>query len=104
MEMFLTLLFISAIVLAVSCAIFAGVNRETEKAPEVRPTLPVVAQQQRFFADAVGSPMTQPPIPIEVLLSQIEHHVRLEHAAAESFLSLPTVESLHSRTSSPLLH
>jgi len=41
---------------------------------------------------------------IEVLLAQIERHVRLEQAAAESFLYDPTVESLHGRTASPLVH
>jgi hypothetical protein len=44
------------------------------------------------------------PVPIDVLLLQLERHVRLEQAAAESFLMAPTVENLHSRTSSPLVH
>jgi hypothetical protein len=39
-----------------------------------------------------------------MLLSQIERHVRLEQAAAEAYLDLPTRDSLHSRTESPLLH
>ena len=41
---------------------------------------------------------------IEVLLSQIENHVRLEQAAAESFLSLPATETLHARSASTLLN
>ena len=104
MLMFLSILFASVVVLALSCAVFAGVNHETEKPPEARPSLPVVVERPRFFADAAGTRVAQPRIPIEVLLSQIEHHVRLEHAAAESFLDIPTAESLHSRTTSPLLN
>jgi hypothetical protein len=47
---------------------------------------------------------TAPRVPIEALLLQIERHIRLEQAAAESFLDYPTVESLHTRTMSPLVH
>jgi hypothetical protein len=43
-------------------------------------------------------------VPIEVFLAQIERHIRLEQAAAESFLSAPSLESLHGRTVSPLVH
>ncbi len=43
-------------------------------------------------------------VPIEALLLQIERHVQLEQAAAESFHFAPTVEALHSRTMSPLVH
>ena len=42
-------------------------------------------------------------IPIEALLLQIDNHVRLEQAAAESFLEYPTAALLHSRTISPLV-
>jgi hypothetical protein len=43
-------------------------------------------------------------VPIEVLLLQLERHVRLEQAAAESFHWCPTPEALHMNTSSPLVH
>jgi len=43
-------------------------------------------------------------VPIEVFLAQIERHIRLEQAAAESFLIAPSLESLHGRTVSPLVH
>ena len=58
----------------------------------------------RFFARPVDAPRPQPPaVPVEVLLLRLEQHVRLEQAAAESFHFAPTVESLHTRTTSPLL-
>ena len=43
-------------------------------------------------------------VPIEVLLLQIENHVRLEQAAAESFLAFPTQALLHSKTTSPFVN
>ena len=55
----------------------------------------------RFFGDApalgAGDRET-----LEALLLQLERHVRLEQAAAESFLHNPTPESLHRRPASPL--
>jgi len=59
------------------------------------------AQPSRFFADGVA-PGTGRGEPLDALLLQLEHHVRLEQAAAESFLHNPTVESLHYPTASPL--
>jgi len=52
-------------------------------------TLPAVASRQ---------------VPIEVLLLQIENHVRLEQAAAESFVTFPTNAQLRSKTTSPLVN
>ena len=49
---------------------------------------------------------TVPPlqVPIEVLLLQIENHVRMEQAAAESFIAFPTQALLHSKTTSPFVN
>lgn len=54
----------------------------------------------RFFAEAGG--LAPERAPLEALLLQLERDVRLEQAAAESFLHNPTPESLHHRTASPL--
>ena len=59
---------------------------------------------ERFFADSHRAFHRQPNVPLEVLLLQIEQHVRLEQAAAESFISLPSPEVLNCRTESPLVH
>jgi hypothetical protein len=48
--------------------------------------------------------LASPPVSVEVLLLQIEGHVRMEQAAVESFLARPTVEALHTPTLSPLVH
>ena len=61
----------------------------------------------RFFADErLGSrvPSSRPRVPRQVLMNQIERHVRLEVAAAETFLDLPTVETLHAESASSFLN
>jgi len=110
MVMFLMVLCLSMFGLAVTCLAFAaatggipsGVQDRVEAQPARKPAhaLP----KPRFFVDELPAPVTQPPVPLEVLLAQIERHVRLEQAAAESFLVSPTPQSLHSRTMSPLVH
>jgi len=105
MEMFLMGLALSLLGVAVSAIAFGaavrgepGSHRERAR---TRPT--VVLPVPQFFADGDAAP-ARPRVPVEVLLLQLERHVRLEQAAAESFLLSPTVESLHTRTSSPLVH
>lgn len=113
MVMFLMALCLSMFGLAVTALAFGAATRDERAEPAARPvlkpsmTIPLAAP--RFFSDAPVVPLaaaarTQPPVPLEVLLLQIERHVRLEQAAAESFLELPTSASLHSRTTSPLVH
>ena len=55
-------------------------------------------------ARATRRSTARPNVPLEVLLLQIERHVRLEQAAAESFIHLPSPEALNLRTQSPLVH
>jgi len=43
-------------------------------------------------------------VPIEVLLLQIENHIRMEQAAAEVFIAFPTEDRLHRKTSSPFVN
>ncbi len=74
----------------------------------VEPELPLVkaAAPSRFFSDRVVVTRAIPPlqVPIEVLLLQIENHVRMEQAAAESFLASPTHDLLHCKTTSPFVN
>ena len=114
MVMFLMALCLSMFGLAVTAMAFGAATRTERPAepaqPAVRPALPVALTPSRFFSDlpiapaAAAAAVTRPQVPIEVLLLQIDRHVRLEQAAAESFLDYPTVASLHSRTTSPLVH
>ena len=102
MELFLMVGAVSLMGLVVTLGLFA-VSTHPEHAPDVRiVAAPALAPPQFFVAKV--SPNVHAPVPLEVLLSRLERHVRLEQAAAESFLEEPTVRSLHSRTASPLLH
>ena len=102
MEMFLMALALSLLGVVVSAVLFAAATNEGPQADnevrlrkDIRPAVPA-----RFFADVPVAP----PVPIEVLLLQLERHIQLERAAAENFLNRPTRESLHSATVSPLVH
>ncbi len=107
MYMFLTIMLMSAAVLAVTCVAFAASAARDEEGPESRLELRrerTAAETPAFFAPEAELPATRPQVPIEVLLSQLERHVRLEQAAAQSFLAVPSPDSLHSRTESPLVN
>lgn len=108
MEMFLMALCMSVFGLAVSAIAFSAATREAPTVEaEERASKPVVTlplEEPRFFAVTPPRPAAPPRVPIEVLLMQLERHVRLEQAAAESFLLDPSAQALHSRTTSPLVH
>jgi hypothetical protein len=103
MVMFATILIMSLLAVAVCAAAFGAATRG-EARPEAQPERRLVLESPRFFAIPAAKPAEAPGIPVEMLLSQIERHVRLEQAAAEAYLDLPTRDSLHSRTESPLLN
>lgn len=112
MEMFLMAAVMSLLGVAVCAALFAAATRE-QRVEAPRPAEQPSLSPQRFFASAPGpTPAGEPAraqadrqiVPVEALLLKIEQHIRLEQAAAESFLHTPTGQSLHSRTTSPLVH
>ncbi len=107
MVMFLMIVCMSIFAMAVMSLAFGAANRplpgDADVRTEEKPVLKL--QPARFFVDSVHPPVTAyPRVPIEALLLQIERHVRLEQAAAESFLEYPTSALLHSKTTSPLVH
>ena len=108
MEMFLMALCLSMIGLAVTALAFGAATRSEQPIPEEQPAHEPVIEiaPGRFFADDAPIPALtmQPRVPIEALLLQIDNHVRLEQAAAESFLAYPTAALLHGRTNSTLVH
>lgn len=101
MELFLMTLGLALLGVVVSGVLFAAAAGANDPAATVplRPSSRVGAPA-RFFVDRAAAP----PLPIDIVLLQIEQHVRLEQAAAEAFLHAPTRQSLHSRTMSPLVH
>lgn len=109
MEMFLTTLVLSFLGVAVSFVALSAAVRdnwtreEREQKGHRTPVVLTTIPDDSFFADNrvhAGRSV----VPIEALRLQIEHHVRLEQAAAEAFLQMPTHESLHVQTVSPLVH
>jgi hypothetical protein len=110
MEMFLMAAVMSLLAVAVSAALFAAATRD-ERSGAPNPDERLALEQRRFFASA-PTPRAASSHPAaeqqaaatEALLLQIEEHIRLEQAAAESFLHMPTGASLHSRTTSRLVN
>jgi hypothetical protein len=103
MVMFATILIMSLLAVAVCAAAFGAATRG-EAQPETQPEKRLALEPPRFFASPAANPAEAPAVPVEFLLTQIERHVRLEQAAAEAYLHLPTRDALHSRTTSPLSH
>lgn len=105
MEMFLMVAAMSLLGVAFTTMMFAAATRGLDRGeqPELRPGERPALEPSRFFAADAPAP-AESAVPIEALLLQIERHVSLERAAAESFLHAPTPASLHTRTMSPLVH
>jgi hypothetical protein len=104
MEMLLMGACLSVFGLALACLAFGAATRGLEeKKPAAAMELKVAkpAAATRFFVEP-AEPMlplaARPQLTIEALLLQIEDHVRLEHAAAESYLASSNAALLHSRT------
>jgi hypothetical protein len=100
MEMFLMALVLSVLAAGVSAAAFAAATRGVDDPPAQPPAPAAVAGEPRFFADARN--VAQRELDTVGMVLQIERHIRLEQAAAEEFVAVPTSASLHSRTASPL--
>ncbi len=113
MEMLLMGLCMSVFGLGIAALAFGAATRsQSSDSTVVQPALPMVkaVAPARFFSDRAGATPTVPPVvspqqvPIEVLLLQIENHVRMEQAAAEMFLAFPSQARLHSKTTSPFVN
>ena len=112
MEMLLMGLCMSVFGIGIAALAFGAATRSESSDSVVQPevSLAKAAAPARFFSDRVAVPTAVTPVvppwqaPIEVLLLQIENHVRMEQAAAEVFLAFPTQARLHSKTTSPFVN
>ncbi len=111
MEMLLMGMCVAVFGMGIAAVAFGAATRSESSDSAVQPALSLVKADAaaHFFSDRVAAPTTVPPapawsVPIEVLLLQIENHVRMEQAAAESFVAYPTQALLHSKTSSPFVN
>ncbi len=92
--------------LAVAALAFGAATRPEAGAPAPQPELRKsnAIAPARFFAIDPAKGSATARVPIEALLLQIENHIRLEQAAAESFLKAPNAASLHGKTTSPFVN
>jgi hypothetical protein len=111
MEMLLMGLCMSVFGIGVAALAFGAATRSESSDSTVQPRVPLVkaAASARFFSDHVALPAVPPvvpasQVPIEVLLLQLENHVRMEQAAAESFIAFPTQDRLHTKTTSSFVN
>lgn len=107
MEMLLMGLCVAVFGAGVAAAAFGAATRSesSESNAQAQPPLGKVIAPTRFFSDNLPVPPTiRGQVPIEVLLLQIENHVRMEQAAAELFLAGPTQAQLHRKTNSPFVN
>lgn len=104
MPMFLTMMAL-CFPLLVLCALVMLRQQSREQSPPVAtPERRMALPEPRFFVQSLGANRVAGRLPRELLLRQIERHVRLEVAAAESFLELPSTDSLHAESGSPLMN
>lgn len=102
--MFLTILLFSVPVLLFCFLAAADANRKTQsKNPDIHLDLSTIPPP-RFFGETPSRLNRVGELPVELMVSQIERHVRLEQAAAEIYLQSPNRERLHSRANSPTLN
>jgi hypothetical protein len=112
MEMLLMGLCMAVFGLGIAALAFGAATRsESSDSPaQPQPSLVKPVVPARFFSDHAAVTPTVPPaippqqVPIEVLLLQIENHVRMEQAAAEVFLAFPSQARLHRKTTSPFVN
>ena len=108
MDMLLMGLCFTFIGLAFTAVAFAAATRPEASRSDAQPEQAAVKPAPaRFFSERLTPPAPAPvpvQVPIEVLLLQIENHVRLEQAAAESFVACPTHAQLRIKTTSQLVN
>ena len=107
MEMLLMGICISLFGMAVAAAAFGAATRPEQSVPQVKAAEQgIAAEPARFFVNSINIPDAtgHVSVPLEALLLQLERHVRLEQAAAQSFVASPTAGLLHSKTVSPFVN
>ena len=106
MTMFLVLCGISLVLTALTGVALSYLLRVADASEQAALTVARPVEAPKFFDKSIPAswPAARIEVPLDLLLVQIEQHVRLEQAAAESFHQFPTVEALHRQTASPLMH
>ena len=106
MTMVVALLSVSIVLTVITAILLSTAMRTADSSPLVREN-PHPAGAPRFFAKDIPvsvHAVSASRVPVEVLVLEIERHVRLEREAAESFHLSPTPQTLHVPAASPLMH
>lgn len=106
MAMVLALFAASMVLTVITAIVLSEALRTADSSPQVRENPHPVAPP-RFFAKDIPAPVhtvRASRVPVEVLVLEIERHVRQEREVAESFHLSPTPQTLHVQAASPLLH
>jgi hypothetical protein len=104
MMMFLMIASMSVLALALMALVTSAGRIPEEKPPEILELRPMVSGSPHFFGRVHAPNSRAAHVPIEVLINEIERHVRLEQAAAETFLAQPAIDLLHSPSASRLVN
>ena len=106
MAMIITLLSVSLVLTVVTAILLSAALGTADSSAPVRET-PHHPRPPRFFATDIPLSVHSAgasPVPIELLVLEIERHVRLEREVAESFHLSPTPQTLHVHAVPPLMH
>lgn len=103
MGLILLMLGLSIVLTVAQGVVLAYLWRESQDAePPALAAAQVAASPQFFATAATAGAADHRDARVDMLLDQLEQHIRLEHAVAESFLLAPTPATLHRLTDSPL--
>ncbi len=113
--MLLTMGFVGMIVLVLGCGIFLGLAPMKEPASDapalvVEKKLEAEIPARRFFAQSQTDVMVTTKdlayrrVPVELLMSELQDHIRREELVAEAFARAPSEKRLHVPVDSNLLH
>lgn len=101
--MLLTIGIVGMVVVILGTGFFLAARDYEGERMEARPVrLSDQLGQSRFFVSPTAD--AEPYIPVELLLSRIEQHIRLEEAAVEQFVHAPERDTLYSQTTSTLVN
>jgi hypothetical protein len=106
MAMVAALLAVSFVLTVVTVVVLSRAFSAGESSPPLREN-PHPTGAPRFFAEDISlsvHPVHASGVPVEVLVLEIEKHVRLEREVAESFHLSPTPQTLHAQAARPLRH
>lgn len=106
MAMVIALFAASMVLTVITAILLSAAVRTADSSPLVREN-PHPNGAPRFFAKDIPASVhavRASRVPVEVLVLEIERHVRLEREVAESFHLSPTPQTLHVQAASPLMH